>query len=106
MNYPALLGSALISIALLIAPASAENHIEQPSGNGATYGSEECNNDADYLTENNILCTAIFSDTRVWDFLNNMPRRITLAELAEFNPQLGEIDHDTILTGITFVRVR
>ncbi|EBA13750.1 hypothetical protein RCCS2_07674 [Roseobacter sp. CCS2] len=73
---------------------------------GTTYGNEDCNNDAIFLEENDIVCTAVFSETNIWDFLNNLPRRITFDELVELNPLLIIEDFDTILTGITFVRVQ
>lgn len=105
MNYTTLVSSALIAVASLTTPVLAENHVAQ-FGGSTVYASEECNKDPDYLTENDIVCTAIFSSTRVWDFLDNLPRRISLTELAELNPGLGEIDYETVIGGITFVRVR
>lgn len=101
MNHPILRYLTLIAFALTPAGLSAQ------SGFGAvTYGSDDCNNDPEYLTNNNISCTAIFSDTNVWDFLNNLPRRITLETLVELNPRLGEVDYNSVLGGITFVRVQ
>lgn len=76
------------------------------SGSGVSYGSEECRNDPAYLTENDIACTAVFASTDTWDFLNNLPRRITLDEMNELNPELGEVTYETVIEGITFVRVR
>jgi len=76
------------------------------SGFGVRYGSQECNNEPAYLTENEITCTAVFAATDAWDFLNNLPRRITLDELNALNPDLGEVTYDTVIEGITFVRVR
>ena len=73
---------------------------------GVRYGSDACNNEPTYLTENDIDCTAVFAATNVWDFLNNLPRRISLEELNELNPALGVVTYDTVIEGITFVRVR
>lgn len=104
MNYSALMSSAFVAFALLSSPASAENHV---AAFGATvYGNEDCNNDADFLTENGIICTVVFSSTNVWDFLNNLQRRITLPELVGLNPALEIVDFETVIDGITFVRVR
>lgn len=97
---------ALVSFALLSTAASAENHVAQDAAGGVTYGNEDCNNDPSYLTANDISCMAVFSNTSVWDFLENLPRRISLATLIELNPSLDIEDHDTVLTGISFVRVR
>ncbi|PJI86241.1 hypothetical protein BC777_2609 [Yoonia maricola] len=88
---------AAIPLALLAAPLSAF---------GTTYGNEACNNDTSYLEENGIVCTAVFSDTNVWDFLNNLQRRITFDELVALNPLLEIEGYDTVLIGITFVRVQ
>ncbi len=104
MNYSTALSSAFITFALLASPVIAENHV---AAFGATvYGNEDCNNDADFLTENGIVCTAVFSSTNVWDFLNNLQRRITLPELVDLNPNLEIVDFETVINGITFVRVR
>ncbi len=73
---------------------------------GVRYGSEACNNEPAYLTENGIECAAVFASTDVWNFLNNLPRRISLEEMNELNPALGEVTYDTVIEGITFVRVR
>lgn len=97
---------AMISVACLSTPAIAESHVADGGGFGVTYASEDCNNDPGYLTANDILCTAVFSDTNVWDFLDGLPRRISLEELADLNPGLGPIDYETVIGGITFVRVR
>ena len=105
MKYSTLVSAALIAVASLATTVNAENHVGLFGGE-TTYASEECNKDPEYLTENDIVCTAVFSSTRVWDFLDNLQRRITLPELAELNPGLGEIDFETVISGITFVRVR
>jgi len=105
MKYSTLVGSALIAVASLSTAVSAENHVTL-FGGATVYASDECNKDPQYLTDNDIVCTAVFSNVRVWDFLESLPRRITLAELAELNPDLGEIDFETVIGGITFVRVR
>lgn len=97
---------SVMSVICLSSMASAENHIEQPSPFGVLYGNDDCNNDADFLTENNIICAAVFSNTTVWDFLNNLQRRIALETLVELNPSLGTLEFETVLTGITFVRVQ
>ena len=80
--------------------------MENPGGFGVIYGNDDCNNDADFLTENGIVCTAVFSDISVWDFLNGLPRRIDLDEMIELNPQFLIVEYDTILTGFTFIRVQ
>ena len=97
MSYPTLHSMAFMSFALLATPVNAF---------GTTYGSNDCNNDPSFLEENGIVCTAVFSDTNVWDFLNGLPRRITYDELVDLNPLLVIEDYETILTGITFVRVQ
>lgn len=102
MTSPILRGVALLSMALISAPLSTSAQ----SAFDVTYGSEDCNNDASFLTENDIVCTAVFSETNVWDFLNNLPRRISFDELVSLNPELEIEDYETVLTGITFVRVR
>lgn len=97
----------LFSLALATAVLATPPAIAQSSGGfGVVYLSEECNNDADYLTEREIVCTAVFSDTNVWDFLNGLPQRITLEELDELNPRLTDVSYETIISGISFVRVR
>ena len=73
---------------------------------GVQYGSDDCNNEPAFLTANDIVCTAVFASTNVWDFLDNLPRRITLDELNALNPALGEVTYDSVIEGITFVRVR
>lgn len=105
MTYPILRGLALTFLLVSTTPLSAENHIAQ-SGFGVTYGSEACNNDANFLTENDIVCTAVFSETNIWDFLNTLTRRITFEELVALNPELVIEDYETVLGGITFVRVQ
>lgn len=97
---------ALMAFAMLSTTALAENHVDQPLFGSVTYGNDECNNDPEYLTDNNIICAAVFSNTNVWDFLANLPRSITLAELVRLNPLLEIEDHSTVISGITFVRVR
>lgn len=97
MSHRILRDLAFMSVALLATPLNAF---------GTTYGSEDCNNDPSFLEQNDIVCTAVFSDTNIWDFLNNLPRRITFDELVALNPQLVIEDYETILSGITFVRVQ
>ncbi len=97
MFHPILRCLAFMSLALLAAPLAAF---------GVIYGSDDCNNDPGFLEQNDIVCTAVFSDTSVWDFLNNLPRRITYDELIALNPLLVIEDYETVLTGITFVRVQ
>ena len=92
--------SLILSLICLGGPALAQ------SGFGVSYGSEECNNEPTYLTANDIDCTAVFAATNVWDFLDNLPRRIDLDELNTLNPELGELTYDSVIEGITFVRVR
>ena len=88
---------AVVDLALVSPPLSAFNTI---------YGNDDCNNDATFLEENGIVCTAVFSETDIWDFLNNLQRRITFDELVALIPLLEIESYDTILTGITFVRVQ
>ena len=76
------------------------------SGFGVQYASDDCNHEPSYLEANEITCRTVFAATSVWDFLNGLPRRITLEELAELNPNLEEVTYDTVIPGITFVRVR
>ncbi|MEJ8561767.1 hypothetical protein QTO30_11420 [Yoonia sp. GPGPB17] len=97
MTIKTLLSGAVTSFTLLATPLSAF---------GTTYGNEDCNNDVSFLEENDIICTAVFSETNIWDFLNTLPRRITFDELVALNPLLIIEDYDTIITGITFVRVQ
>ena len=92
--------SLILSMACLAAPAMAQSSF------GVSYGSEECNNEPAYLTANDITCATVFASTNVWDFLDNLPRRITLEELNELNPVLGEPTYDSVINGITFVRFR
>ena len=97
----------MCSLAVAIAVLTTPQAIAQSSGGfGVVYLSEECNNDPEYLTERNIVCEAVFSDTNVWDFLNGLTQRISLEELDELNPRLIDVSYETILTGISFVRVR
>lgn len=90
----------LLSLAVIAAPVAAQGNF------GVRYGSEECNNEPTYLTANDITCATVFAATNVWDFLENLPRRITLDELNALNPDLGELTYDSVIDGITFVRVR
>ncbi len=106
MNHPILRRFALIIFASLSTTANAENHVVQPDEGGIKYGSDDCNNDAAFLTENGIVCSAIFSDTSVADFLDNLPRSITIAMFMELNPRLGPLEFDSVLTGISMLRVR
>lgn len=93
---------SLLSLAACVAaPAFA-----QEGGFGVQYGNDACSNDADYLQENDIVCAAVFSETKVWDFLEALPRRISLEELIALNPALEIVDNESTITGITFVRVR
>lgn len=96
----------LMAFAMFSTTVNAENHVDQPLFGSVTYGNDECNNDPEYLTANDIVCSAVFSNTNVWDFLANLPRSITLAELVRLNPLLEIEDHSTVIGGITFVRVR
>ena len=105
MTGPDLRVLVFLPFALFATPLIAENHTTQGAF-GVTYGNEDCNNDASFLTENAIVCTAVFSETNVWDFLNNLPRRISLDQLVALNPGLDIQDYETVLSGITFVRVR
>ena len=84
----------------------AENHVFRPGEGGVAYGHPACNSDSTELSEAKVQCTAIFSDTSVWDFLNGLTQRITLEEMNEFNPALGTVTYDTIIGGLTFVRVQ
>ena len=93
-------------LAIILCGAFGATGAVAQSGFGVTYVSQECNNEPVYLTDNDIVCTAVFADTNVWDFLNGLPRRITLDELAELNPGLEEVGYETVISGITFVRVR
>ena len=95
-----------ISLVMLAMPSIADNHIVQPSFGAPAYASEDCNNEPEYLQANRISCVAVFAETNVWDFLENLPRRISLAELSELNPRLGPVDYSTVIRGITFVRVQ
>ena len=88
---------AILALALVSTPLSAFE---------TSYGNEDCNNEASFLEENDIICTAVFSEINVWDFLNSLPRRISFDELVALNPLLVLEDFDTIITGITFVRVQ
>jgi len=106
MTHPILHHIAWISLAVAAMPASAENHVAQPSFGAPAYASDDCNHEAEYLETNNISCVAIFADTNVWDFLENLPRRISLATLTDLNPRLGPVEYTTVIKGITFVRVR
>lgn len=102
MKINVLLCAALFASSFQASTAFAQGQ----SGFGTVYGSEACNNDPDYLNDNDILCTAVFSSTNVWDFLNSLQRRITFDELVALNPDLVIESYDTVITGITFVRVR
>ena len=106
MNYPILRSFALVAFIGLSTTATAENHVEQLDDGLVKYGSDDCNNDPGYMSENNILCAAIFSDTSVGDYLNSLPGRVTLSMFAELNPRLGTIDHNTVIKGITILKVR
>ncbi len=105
MSHLILRSFLVICVAFLAAPLSAENHVAQGAF-GVTYGNDDCNNDPAFLEENEITCTAVFAETNVWDFLNNLPRRISLETLIALNPSLNIEGYDTILGGITFVRVQ
>ena len=104
MKINALMTAAFIVSALHSSVANAQS--SGGSGFGTVYGSEACNNDPDFLTDNDIVCTAVFSSTNVWDFLNGLERRITFDELVALNPALVIETYDTVINGITFVRVR
>jgi len=106
MTFPILHLMAWISLVMVAMPLNAENHIVQPSFGAPAYASNDCNNEPDYLEANKISCVAVFAETNVWDFLENLPRRISLATLTELNPRLGPIDYTTLIKGITFVRVQ
>ncbi len=106
MTRPILTALSLIVAAVFATSAFSDSHVANPGGFGVIYGNDECNRDADFLTENGIVCTAVFSDTNVWDFLNNLPRRIDLDEMIALNPNFLIVEYDTIITGITFVRVQ
>ena len=106
MNYSILRNIALISFAGLSTTVHAESHVAQADSGGVRYGSEDCNNDPNYLIENDILCSAVFSNTNVADYLDSLARRIPISMFAELNPLLGTIDRDTIIEGITILRVR
>lgn len=98
---------ALVALTSLATTASSESHVEQSGGASAfKYGNDECNNSPSYLKENDLACVAVFSDTNVWDLLDGLPRRITLDTFVELNPLLIDVDYDTVITGITFVRVQ
>lgn len=97
MSIKQLQTAAMLAFALAATPLSAF---------GTSYGNEECNNDPSFLEENGIICTAVFSETNVWDFVNSLPRRVSLDDLIALNPLLVIEDYDTIITGITFVRVQ
>lgn len=105
MIRTALKSIALLSLMSLASGGMAENH-QAEGAFGVKYGSEDCNNTPEFMSQNDITCTAVFSDVRVWDFLEGLPRRIPLDMLIELNPDLEIADFETILTGITFVRVR
>ena len=102
MSYPILRSLLLMCFAFLAAPSNAAAQ----GAFGVTYGSDDCNNDPNFLEENGIVCTAVFTETNVWDFLNGLPRRISLEELVDLNPGLSIEDFETVLGGITFVRVQ
>ncbi|MDP5084549.1 MAG: hypothetical protein NWQ23_03940 [Yoonia sp.] len=107
MNHRILPVFVLLFFAGLATTATSENHVEPSDGSsGVRYGNDDCNNSPSYLAANDISCTAIFSDINVWDFLNNLPRRISLETLIELNPSLGTVDYNTVLKGMMFVRVR
>jgi len=96
-------------IAALICASSAahaENHTATNEGGfGVKYGDEACNNTPEFMANNDITCTAVFSETNVWDFLEGLPRRIPLETLISLNPALEIEGYETVLSGITFVRV-
>lgn len=106
MNFPTFRNLALILFASLSTTASAESHVDQAEDGAVKYGSDECNNDPDYLNENGILCAAVFSDVSVGDYLNTLSPRISLSMLAELNPRIENVDRNTVIGGITILRVR
>lgn len=106
MTYPTLHLMAWLSLVMVALPSNAENHIIQPSFGAPAYASNDCNNEPEYLETNNISCVAVFAETNVWDFLESLPRRISLATLTELNPRLGPVDYTTLIKGITFIRVQ
>jgi hypothetical protein len=106
MNLPILRCLSVVGLMCLTTSVSAENHVVRPEGGVVGYGSQDCNADAEQLTARGIVCTAVFADTKVWDLLDTLPRRITLAELNAFNPDLGTLTFDNVIGGITFVRVQ
>jgi len=106
MTNPILHHVTWISLVMVALPVNAEDHIAQSGFGAPAYGSEHCNNEPEYLAANNISCVAVFADTNVWDLLESLPRRISLAALNDLNPLLGPVDYASVIKGITFVRVR
>lgn len=106
MVYRVLRSLALISLVSLSTTASAESHVAQSDDGAVRYGSDACNNDPEYLSANNITCSAVFSTTNVADFIGSLTRSMPLSMFAELNPRLGPIDRDTALEGILILRIR